>query len=79
MTKKKAIEVVVANVGIEWMRKDWTQAYIQFNDDGDCELRFFISSYHSVPYKAFKAWYIPREWLEKEGYLKCKKRERSAS
>lgn len=78
MTRKKAIEIVVANVKMGWMPKRWKEcaAGNQYNGKyGGVGVCFFVEwvdgAATTTPIKSqhFDRWYIPRTWLEEKGYL----------
>ncbi len=73
MTRKKAIEIVVANVKMGWPPKRWNEALIGISGT---TLKINRMAYFYVtdapfpmPRHCVLGWYIPRKWLEERNYL----------
>ena len=65
MTRKKAIEIVVANVKMGWPYPGWTEATISKRG-----LHFFLHSCVNIKPKRFQdRWDIPHKWLKDEGHI----------
>lgn len=69
MTRKKAIEIVVANVKMGWMDKSWNVALAGCFEDTLCFEEWVRFPATPAVYRAQDAWLIPRKWLEEKGYL----------
>ena len=66
MTRKKAIEIVVANVKMGWPIEGWQGA--RADNHG---LVFIIAQpVCVVPVRCNQGWWLSREWLEENGHLK---------
>ena len=65
MTRKKAIEIVVANAKMGWPPENWLEARLS-----DCLLTFHFSQSEIEPTEIYGAWYFPRKWLKENGHLK---------
>lgn len=72
MTKKRAIEIVVANVKMGWAINRWSHAVV---DDINCEIRFNITPLFREPTylggdgKGCCVWAIPYQWLKDKHHL----------
>lgn len=71
MTRKRAIEIVVANVKkMGWPHPDWLEARIYYSDFSlSSILEFSRGTPYSKPERCRGGWFIPRKWLEEKGYL----------
>lgn len=71
MTRKRAIEIVVANVKMGWVIKKWAQARMLKNG-----MAFWSATDLNIPAnlkppprKCKYGWVIYRKWLEDKGHL----------
>jgi hypothetical protein len=74
MTRKKAIEIVVANVKMGWPSKRWDTALVYYayaNDGATLSFVFWAGAAQNRPGRTQvnSGWQIPRKWLEDKGYL----------
>jgi hypothetical protein len=72
MTRKKAIEIVVANVKMGWVPKKWAQARILKHGMAfwyAAQLKIPADFNPPPPKKYGAGWVISRKWLEEKGYL----------
>lgn len=79
MTRKRAIEIVVANVKMGWVYTRWQNVVV---DEINCDIRFNVTLIHREPCmmgggeEGRCIWVFSYQWLEEKGYLKGEHRER---